>query len=301
MTDWAANFGNRQRWLDWLAWAGSGGAVMLALLATAALALQLQAAEGIRAARDVVILLDLQPPPAALAITAFADPAPDVPFTDAPEGLVAPQTPVDTAPHRLPDADPTTRLATDAPQITPPPPQPDAVAFDTAVPLPLAPLPPKPPKSAAIEKPDVTPAPTPKPAPKAAAKPKAFSAPAPSKAADAPKAAAQPATVGKSTAAVPKGRVKNLVARWGASIRAKVQKRNGYPKAAKGAQGSVTLRLTVRRDGSVQSVSIASSSGNAVLDAAALAAVARAGQFSAAPKDLTEASYGFSLALDYQR
>lgn len=54
-----------------------------------------------------------------------------------------------------------------------------------------------------------------------------------------------------------------------------------YPSRARGAQGTVRLRVAVGADGSVEGIAVAASSGNALLDEAALAAV-RAWRFAPA-------------------
>ncbi|MBZ4023736.1 hypothetical protein CKO11_14880 [Rhodobacter sp. TJ_12] len=97
------------------------------------------------------------------------------------------------------------------------------------------------------------------------------------------------------------GRVKSLTAKWGATIRARIERRKSYPSAAGRASGSVGLALRVGRDGALVSASVNRSSGHAALDAAALAAVRRAGRFAPAPEGLTQPSYAFSLAVEFAR
>lgn len=100
---------------------------------------------------------------------------------------------------------------------------------------------------------------------------------------------------------VSKAKAKSLKAEWGASIRSKIERRKTYPKAAKGASGTVTVRLTVSASGALKSVTVNSSSGNAALDAAAVKAVKAAGRFPAAPKGLADGSHGFTLPMTFQR
>lgn len=311
MTDWSASFSRHQHWYDRMGWAASAAAVILFFAAGTAIAMRLQLTEGMRDAVDEAILLDMQPLPPAPALIAMAEPAPDAPMTDAPEGLPSPGTAEDAPPPvGAPDQSPAQAMA--EPSEALPALVPDTVSADISLPPPprAKPVPKPTPKPDAIAKADPVPdaIPTAKPEAKPNPKPKAAAAPAKPAAAPPPaqqsasvKAAAPTPKPGKATAAVPKGRIKDLVARWGASIRAKVQKRNSYPKAAKGATGTVTLRLKVARGGALQSVSIAGSSGNQTLDAAAVQAVKRAGKFSAAPKELTDASYGFTLQLEFAR
>ncbi len=93
----------------------------------------------------------------------------------------------------------------------------------------------------------------------------------------------------------------DLKASWGATIRARVERRKSYPAAAEGATGKVTVRLTVRRDGALSGVTVAKSSGNAALDAAAVRAVKAAATFPAAPDGLTDARYSFTLPMSFAR
>lgn len=97
------------------------------------------------------------------------------------------------------------------------------------------------------------------------------------------------------------GKVANLRAQWGATIRARIERAKRYPPAAGRQGGKVTVRLSVTRGGDLASVALAASSGNAALDAAALAAVRRAGGFPPAPKGLSEPAYAFSLTIRFSR
>ncbi|MCU0901614.1 MAG: energy transducer TonB [Cypionkella sp.] len=154
------------------------------------------------------------------------------------------------------------------------------------------------------------PAPEPKaqPQPREAAKPAAT---APRQTASAGQAAQRAAGTGggaqagdsgsAQAATLSKARVNDLKAGWGATIRARIERRKSYPAAARGASGSVTVRLTVSRTGQLAGVSVAKSSGNAALDQAALRAVQAAGSFPAAPKGLTDASYAFTLPMKFSR
>ena len=165
--------------------------------------------------------------------------------------------------------------------------------------------------------------PVPEPAPKAPdathkPKPKAKTSPvvaAPKKIAQAPAAdsrAGQKAAGsgdgavngkgGKAEAAgVSKTKAAELKAAWGAKVRARIERKKAYPKAAKGASGTVSVRLTVGIGGDLRGVSVAGSSGNAALDAAAVKAVKSAGKFPKAPKGLTEVSYSFTLSMTFQK
>lgn len=97
------------------------------------------------------------------------------------------------------------------------------------------------------------------------------------------------------------GKVANLRAKWGATIRARIERAKRYPSAAGRVGGTVTVRLSVTRGGDLASVALAASSGNAALDAAALEAVRRAGRFPPAPTGLNDPTYGFSLTIRFSR
>lgn len=97
------------------------------------------------------------------------------------------------------------------------------------------------------------------------------------------------------------GKAANLRAQWGATIRARIERAKRYPPAAGRVGGTVTVRLSVTRGGDLASVALAASSGNAALDAAALAAVRRAGRFPPAPKGLSQPAYAFSLTIRFSR
>lgn len=104
-----------------------------------------------------------------------------------------------------------------------------------------------------------------------------------------------------AAAALSAGREQDLRAEWGASIRARIERRKSYPAAAGRVSGAVGVRIVVGRDGRLGGVSLAKSSGNAALDQAALQAVQRAGRFPAAPKGLGAPSYSFTLTMRFSR
>ncbi|MEM6482985.1 MAG: TonB family protein, partial [Pseudomonadota bacterium] len=65
--------------------------------------------------------------------------------------------------------------------------------------------------------------------------------------------------------------------------------------------GKVALALRVSRAGQLLGVSVRSSSGSARLDAAAVDSVKRARKFAQAPRELTEASYAFTITIELKR
>ena len=102
-------------------------------------------------------------------------------------------------------------------------------------------------------------------------------------------------------ATLSKGQIQSLAAQWGAQIRRKIERRKRYPSGARGASGTVTLRIAVSRAGALRGVSVARSSGHNALDKAALRAVKAARRFPAAPNGLTNSSYSFTLAMQFTR
>lgn len=206
-------------------------------------------------------------------------PAPSAPASPTqPEAPALPQTSDDLPPDLPALPQPATAPKPDtAPQIESAPPRPEA---------PPAPAP---------EKPAAKPA---KPAPPAAK-------PAPSVPAQVAAGTGGGAAAGQggkaAASTLSQAQANDALAGWGASIRARIEKRKRYPAAADGAAGTVTLRLTLSRNGQLQAVAIAASSGNPALDAAAIKAVQSAGRFAKAPAALSEASYSFTLPMRFAR
>lgn len=168
-------------------------------------------------------------------------------------------------------------------------------------PAPFAPAPAVAPASPLADAlPDMTP-PPPAPEPEPAPEP----APPPADSQAAQTAAGQGGTDaagddGAATAAtVAEGASQDLRAEWGAGIRARIERRKAYPRDAAGAEGTVTLRLTVAADGRLRAVSVLQSSGHAALDAAALRAVERAGRFPPAPRGV-QGEATFTLPVSFR-
>jgi protein TonB len=97
------------------------------------------------------------------------------------------------------------------------------------------------------------------------------------------------------TASLTQGARQTLIAAWGGKIRNRIDA--ARPRGT--GRGSVTVLLTVARNGKLQNVGIAVSSGQGSLDQRALRAVKAAGQFPAAPSSLTDASYSFRLPIRF--
>lgn len=242
------------------------------------------------------------PQPAAPALPA-ADRAPDtVPPAALPDLPAAPVTPARPQPPQpLPLPAPVIAEAPSLPQ-----PQPVETAAEIADPAPEAPpqlprpaaspltppQPPKPPEAAAPPPP-----PPPRPAPRAeTARP--ASAGAQAQRASGSGGGAQAGTAGQAQAAtLSPGERNSLMASWGAQIRNRIERlQREVP-----ARGRVIVNLRVGRDGRLLGVALQRSSGNADLDAAALAAVRRVGRFPPAPRRLEAPSYLFTMPLRFRR
>lgn len=103
----------------------------------------------------------------------------------------------------------------------------------------------------------------------------------------------------KQSASVSKATRRSLMAKWGASIRNRVERRKRYPSGTT-ASGTTVLRITISRGGRLKAVSVVKSSGSRSLDKAAVKAVQRA-RYAAAPKGLNAAQYSFNLPLAFKR
>lgn len=95
-------------------------------------------------------------------------------------------------------------------------------------------------------------------------------------------------------------RTNALRAQWGAAIYAKVQRNLTAPRGSR-AEGTAKLALTVAANGNLQGLTLTRSSGDDLLDRAAVQAIKRAGRFSKAPKGLDGDSHDFSLSLTFTR
>ena len=265
--------------------AEAAGWVLSFALATSALAGALVWAErraGATDGEEAAILLELDPLPPVAAVPA-PPPSPPASAIDPPKALLPdadeplPDLPKPEAvPMPAPEAPATAKASADLlPEAADPPPP---LVTDLADPT-LAGARPR----ARPDRPEL-----PQPQPQAPAQEQATM---PSETAAAP---AQPPST-----AVSRAGAADAQAQWGAAIRKKVERRKAYPKAARGAEGEVIVKRTISRAGTLESVSVARSSGNAVLDEAAMSAVRRAGRFPAAPQTLTGARHVFSLPIRF--
>lgn len=245
------------------------------------------------------------------AVPETAD-APEIHMPDVPDMNAAP--PVITAPTPME----TPQLAPVTPVMPALMPEAPALPDPSVTELPAAPPPPAEPEIAEPvpaqrpqPKPEVVPEPKPKAAPKAppkeakpAREPKPRAAPPPGGAGTRAAGAGGGTAAGVNGAAeasIAGGKALDAKANWGANIRARIERRKSYPRSAGGAQGVVTVRLTVARGGALSSLALVKSSGNPVLDEAALKAVRAAGKFPAAPQSLPGDGFTFTLPMSFTR
>lgn len=183
-----------------------------------------------------------------------------------------------------------TRPAAPPPAPSPAPPERARAPRATTAPTAPPPVPPAPqalPPQAALPAAETAP-----PAPQPQAPPPTTEPPV------ARQAAATPAPMSNSAAA------KEARQSWGGQIRGEIDRQKRFPAAARsaGLQGKVRLALTVRGDGALLAVQLAASSGQPLLDEAALSAARAAAPFPPAPAKMGGArseSYTFRLALAF--
>lgn len=227
-----------------------------------------------------------EPPPQVPPQMAEPEPTPELTAPDLPETPL--QAPAQLMP--LPQAPemPSMDIAELPP---PPPPEPEPEP---------EPLPDTRPEPRPEPKPEPEPRPRAEPQPERRSAPASASAPA-QRAAGSGGGANAGASAGAASATLSAARTNDLMAGWGASIRARVERRKAYPRDAGSASGTATVRLSVSPGGELAGVALVGSSGNAALDAAALKAVRAAGRFPSAPAGLGNASYSFTLPMSFSR
>ncbi|MCJ1961849.1 TonB family protein [Novosphingobium mangrovi (ex Hu et al. 2023)] len=184
------------------------------------------------------------------------------------------------------------------PETTPQPPQPTQ-----AQPVRPEPLPP-------LQTADPLPSeprPMPRPVPVALAQSAPLAAPQRAVSVPAP-APPAPAPASRSSGSGTKGdgpgtsaKARKAQADYFAMIAAHLQRKKSYPKEAKKArqQGTVTVRFTVARDGSVSAVSIKTSSGHDLLDGATLDLLRRVAPLPRMPSSMERDSVTLALPIDY--
>lgn len=160
----------------------------------------------------------------------------------------------------------------------------------------IAELPPPPPEP--------EPEPEPEPLPRAQAQPKREPAPPPSAAVAGQRAAGSGggANAGASgsaqSATNSSARATDLAISWGASIRARVERRAASVRGVGGT--SMEVQVAVSPTGGLLGVTVTRSSGDAALDAAVVRAV-RSARLPAAPAGLTQPRYIYDLPLIFTR
>lgn len=198
---------------------------------------------------------------------------------DATAGAI-PSPPIETETAEKPESEPPpeTTASTEAPVVAPEPPQPEAV---------MPPEPIRPPEITPLRPVEAAPAIRKKPV-EARRKPVAPTErrPSPPRAAAAPGATAErhsggaPVVGAAEAAAAREGELRS----WRAAVLAALAAAKTYPEEARaqGRGGRAAVRFTIRRDGGVDGIALAASSGVATLDAATLAMPRRA-RFPAMP------------------
>lgn len=88
----------------------------------------------------------------------------------------------------------------------------------------------------------------------------------------------------------------------GAAVRAAIEREKSYPRRARmrGVEGLLALQVTISRDGRLLGAGIARSSGEAMLDDAALDAARSVGRYPSAPGDLPGAEFSFVIPIAFQ-
>lgn len=275
--DWQASRTRADRHRDWLGWTSAATSVAAMLVATTAIAMQLETNEGLKDATEDAIMIDMAPPapsPPALAMSAAS---PDIPETEAPEAPELVEEMTEPPPEPMAEEEPLPEMEeiAEIPEVTP-----DEIA------LPDAP-PPPPPTVKPRERPERTverePEPRREPRREAAA-------PAPSQQRQAAPSQAQ----GTSQQVVSAGQLQRLEVTWGNQIRSRIERRIRGGRD----RGTVVVKLVVANSGGLISAGVAQSSGNPDLDSRVIQAVQSAARsFPAAPAGLTDASKTFTLPM----
>ena len=104
---------------------------------------------------------------------------------------------------------------------------------------------------------------------------------------------------GPSTKKSAPARGSAAIAKWHKALLARLARYNKYPAQANSAEGAVSLAFTVDRKGNVVTSRIEKTSGSAVLDAEALALLARAAPLPAPPSEVADADLTFVLPIRF--
>lgn len=166
-------------------------------------------------------------------------------------------------------------------------------------PLPTAAATPEPPAAEAPPSQTAAPEATPRPPARPAPRQPAAAAPRTAEVAAGAGGGADAGNAGPAAASLGTGSSQTLMASWGGQIRAAVERRKRYPQGQR-AEGTAQIALTVSGAGELLGASLATSSGNAALDAAALAAVQSA-RLPRAPAELGPGPHRFTLPISFAR
>jgi protein TonB len=141
--------------------------------------------------------------------------------------------------------------------------------------------------------------------PKAEAKTEPKAKPKPVTAAPGNGGAAQADSQAAAAVSAGKGKVdaggSAAVSRYPGLVQAKLRRALRYPASARGARGEVHVAFVVGAGGGASRIVVVQSSGNAVLDAAAVATVERAAPFPPIPPDAGRSSWSFTMPLVFKR
>jgi TonB family protein len=89
------------------------------------------------------------------------------------------------------------------------------------------------------------------------------------------------------------------IAKWHKALLARLARYNRYAAQANSAEGVVSLAFTVDRKGNIVTSRIEKTSGSSVLDAEALALLARAAPLPAPPPEIADADLAFVLPIRF--
>ena len=226
-----------------------------------------------------------EPVPQPAPEMAQPEPPPQLTAPDVPETPVQAPTPLMALPEvpEMPNMD----IA----ELPPPPPEPE-----------LEPEPEPLPDTRPQPRPD--PQPDPEPAPRPRAEPQRQPAPPPANSVPEQRAAGSGgggnagASGSAQSANNTQARTTDLAISWGASIRARIERRVASLREARGV--SIELNVSVARSGGLLGVTVLRSSGNPAIDAKVVKAV-RSVRLPAAPSGFDRASADYSLPLKFNR
>lgn len=190
-----------------------------------------------------------------------------------------------------------------------PPPEPEPVKVVEPPPTPVAEPEPEPkpepvvkPKPKPKPKPEPKPKPTPKPKPRPMPKPEPVIQQVQQEPVVEQQVVKTPPPVARPIApAMPAVNVAKLEDSYKARLRSAIEANKHYPSRARRMrqQGTVTLSLTLKRNGSLSAVAVVDSSGSQILDNAAIASVRSIDGQIPFPSDIKRDSWTFTVPLKF--